>query len=282
MWRALAINVALVGAGLVGAWLTGSVALLADAGHLLSDVLSIGLGLAAAAVAARPPGGRGTFGLGRVEPLAALVNGLALVAVSIWIGWTAIARLGEPPELDGVAVLLFGVVGLLGNVAATVVLVRGHRSDINLEGVLRHSAADALGSLGVVAAGAGIAVTGWAILDPLVGMAIAVLILASSWRLLAEPVNVLLERVPGGVEIDAIGRAILAVSGVREVHDLHVWSITSGFIALSAHVTTDPDARSRKVREAIERELDERFAITHTTLQVAPVPLIQIEDARSP
>ncbi|MGB1584213.1 MAG: cation diffusion facilitator family transporter [Solirubrobacterales bacterium] len=276
---ALLINIAMIVLGIVGALLTGSLALWADAGHVLSDVLAIALGIAAAKVAARPAAGRGTFGLGRVEILAALVNGLALVAVSIWIAIEAIGRFGDPPEIDGTGVLIFGFFGLLGNAVATWVLVRGDRSDINLEGVLRHSVADALGSIGVVIAGVGIIATGWNELDPIIGLLIASLILLSSWRLIREPVEVLLERAPEGVDVGVVGMAIARVRGVREVHDLHVWSITSGFPALAAHVTVDATCDVDTTRESIEEMLEREFSITHTTLQVTAERLLQIDDA---
>lgn len=277
MVQALIINVAMLVLGIVGAWLTGSLALLADAGHVLSDVLAIALGIAAAKVAARPASGRGTFGLGRVEILAALVNGLALVGVSVYIAIEAFGRFGDPPEIDGLGVLLFGGFGLLGNVVATWVLVRGDRSDINLEGVLRHSVADALGSLGVIIAGLGIMLTGWNELDPIVGLLISVLILISSWRLIREPIEVLLERAPEGMDVEAVGMAIARVSGVREVHDLHIWSITSGFPALAAHITVDATCVVDDTRREIEKMLKEEFELEHTTLQVTAEQLLQID-----
>jgi cobalt-zinc-cadmium efflux system protein len=276
MVQALLINVAMLVLGIIGALITGSLALLADAGHVLSDVLSIALGIAAAKVAARPARGSGTFGFGRVEILAALVNGLALVAVSVFVAVEAIGRFSNPPEIDGLGVLVFGVFGLLGNVLATWVLVRGDRSDINLEGVLRHSLADALGSLGVVVAGVGIMVTGVELLDPVIGLLISLLILISSWRLIREPIEVLLERAPAGVDVEQVGMAIAGVAGVREVHDLHVWSITSGFPALAAHVTVDPTCEADATRRAVEAMLLEQFAIDHTTLQVTAERLLQL------
>jgi len=277
MVQALLINLAMLVLGIIGAWLTGSLALLADAGHVLSDVLAIALGIAAAKVAARPASGRGTFGLGRVEILAALINGLALVAVSIYIAYEAIGRFSDPPEIDGMGVFLFGGLGLLGNVVATWVLVRGDRSDINLEGVLRHSVADALGSFGVIIAGLGIVLTGWDELDPIVGLLISVLILISSWRLIREPVEVLLERAPEGIDVEAVGMAIARVPGVREVHDLHIWSITSGFPALAAHVTVDATCFVDDTRRSIETMLGEEFDLEHTTLQVTVEPLLQLD-----
>jgi cobalt-zinc-cadmium efflux system protein len=279
---ALLINVVMIVLGVIGAVLTGSLALWADAGHVLSDVLAIALGIAAAKVAARPAHGRGTFGLGRVEILAALINGLLLVAVSIWVAIEAIGRFSDPPSIDGAGVLVFGTLGLLGNILATWVLVQGDRTDINLEGVLRHSAADALGSLGVVIAGVGIMITGWNELDPIVGLLISLLILASSWRLIKEPVEVLLERAPEGLDVEAVGMAIASVNGVREVHDLHIWSITSGFPALAAHITVDATCEVDETREVIEEKLEHDFQITHTTLQVTAERLLQIDLQPSP
>jgi cobalt-zinc-cadmium efflux system protein len=277
MVQALLINVVMVVISVVGAVITGSLALFADAGHVLSDVLAIALGIAAAKVAARPASGRGTFGMGRVEILAALINGIALVAVAVYIAIEAIGRFSDPPEIDGLGVLLFGGLGLLGNVLATWVLVRGDRTDINLEGVLRHSVADALGSLGVVVAGAGIMLTGFNELDPIIGLLISVLILLSSWRLIREPVEVLLERAPEGLEVEAVGMAIARVPGVREVHDLHIWSITSGFPALAAHVTVDATCEVDDTRRAIEQMLGDDFNIDHTTLQVSAERLLQLD-----
>jgi cobalt-zinc-cadmium efflux system protein len=282
MWIALGINGAMLVAEAVGGVLTGSLAVLADAGHLLSDVGAIGLALFAAALAARPAAGRMTFGYQRSEILAALVNGLLLVVVSIAIAYAAIGRLGDPPEIDGLGVLGLGLLGLLGNVAATVVLARGQREDVNLEGVLRHSAADALGSVGVVLAGAFVLAGGSPVVDPVVSLAIAVLILISSWRLIAEPVGVLMEAAPAGVDVDAAGAAICEEEGVRSVHDLHIWTVTSGFGALAAHVVVSPECDRDLVRRRIELLLHERFEIDHTTLQMeeqAPERLLHVENA---
>src|ERR687897_1826042 len=196
MLVALAINAVLLGATFVGALLTGSLALLADAGHVLSDVGAIGLGLVAGGLAARPGGPRRTFGYQRTEVIAALVNGITLVVIAVLVAIAAVDRLGDAPEIEGVGVVALGAFGLAGNVAATWVLARGERKDLNLEGVLRHSVADALGSVGVVVSGAVILATGWAPIDPLASLAIAALILASSLRLIAEPVDVLMEAAP--------------------------------------------------------------------------------------
>lgn len=282
MWIALAINAGMLVAEAVGGVLTGSLAVLADAGHLLSDVGAIGLALFAAALAARPAGGRMTFGYQRSEILAALTNGLLLVVVSVVIGVEAIGRFSDPPQIDGLGVLGLGLLGLLGNIAATVVLARGQREDVNLEGVLRHSAADALGSLGVVIAGAFVLAGGSDVVDPIVGLLISVLILASSWRLIKEPFDVLMEAAPAGVDVDAAGAAICSEEGVRSVHDLHIWTVTSGFGALAAHVVVSADCDPGLVRRRLELLLHERFGIDHTTLQMeeeASADLLHVENA---
>ncbi len=173
MLVAAAINAVLVAAGVIGGILTGSLALLADAGHVLSDLGAIGLALVAATLAARSGGPRRTFGYQRTEVMAALLNGVTLVAIAVLIVVAAVDRLGDPPEVEGAGVLVLGVVGLAGNAVATWVLARGQRDDLNLEAVLRHSVADALGSLGVIVSGVVILATGWNPIDPLVGIAIA-------------------------------------------------------------------------------------------------------------
>ena len=282
MWWALGINLGLLVAEAIGGVLTGSLALLADAGHVLSDAGSIVLALIAARLAAMPAAGQRTFGYQRSEVLAALVNGLLLVVVSVAVAIAAIGRFSDPPEIDGWGVLALGVLGLAGNVAATIVLARGQREDINLEGVLRHSAADALGSIGVVIAGAVVLLGGSPVVDPVVGLLIAVLILASSWRLIKEPVDVLMEAAPAGVDVDGIGAAICTEEGVRSVHDLHVWTVTAGFGAIAAHVVVAQGADRDLIRRRLELTLREGYGIEHTTLQMeeeASQELLHVESA---
>lgn len=268
MWWALGINVGLLVAEAVGGVITGSLAVLADAGHLLSDVGSITLALIAARLASLPAAGRRTFGYQRSEVLAALVNGLLLVAVSIAIAVAAVGRFSDPPGIDGWGVLALGVVGLAGNLVATLILARGQREDINLEGALRHSAADALGSVGVLVAGAIVLLGGSPVVDPIVGLLIAVLILASSWRLIKEPFDVLMEAAPAGVDVAEIGAAICREEGVRSVHDFHVWTVTAGFGAIAAHVVVAQGLDRDLIRRRLELTLRERYGIEHTTLQM--------------
>src|SRR3954452_21117953 len=282
MGIALAINVGLFLAEAIGGFLTGSLAVLPDAGHLLSDVGSIVLALIAARLATMPAAGQRTLGYQRSEGLAALVNGLLLVAVSIGIAIAAIGRFSDPPGIDGWGVLALGLFGLAGNLAATLVLARGQREDINLEGVLRHSAADALGSFGVVLAGAFVLLGGSPIVDPIVGLFIAAPVLASSWRLIKEPVDVLMEAAPAGVDVEGVGQAICQEQGVRSVHDLHVWTVTSGFGAIAAHVVVAESADRALIRRRLELTLRETFGIEHTTLQMeeeASGALLHVENA---
>jgi cobalt-zinc-cadmium efflux system protein len=282
MWIALAINGALLVAEAVGGILTGSLALLADAGHLLSDVGSIVLALIAVQLATLPAVGRRTFGYQRSEVLAALVNGLLLVAVSVGIAIAALGRLSDPPGIDGAGVLALGLFGLAGNALAALVLLRGQRQDINLEGVLRHSVADALGSVGVVIAGAFVLAGGSDVVDPIVSLLIAALVLGSSWRLIKEPFDVLMEAAPAGMDVTGMGEAICREQGVRSVHDLHVWTVTAGFGAIAAHVVVAPGSDRDLIRRRLEVALGERFGIEHTTLQMeeeAEPGLLHVENA---
>ena len=251
-----------LGVGLIA----DSLAVLADAAHMLSDAGALGLSLFAAWIAGRPTSRERTFGYMRAEILAALANGVALVALAIWIFVAAVSRLQDPPDPSGGWILVAGVVGVAVNVAAAVVL-HGSRS-LNLRAAGRHVLADLLGSLGVIAAGAIVLATGWAQADPLISLAIALLVLASSWTVLRDSVTILLEGVPAGMDAEEVGRAMIAVPGVQEVHDLHVWTITSGFPSLSAHVLVPEGDDCHAVRRQLEAMLSERFGLTHTTLQV--------------
>jgi cobalt-zinc-cadmium efflux system protein len=235
---------------------------------VLSDLGAIALALLAAGIAARAAAPRRTFGYQRSEVIAALVNGLTLGAIAIAIVVGAVDRLSDPPGVEGTGVLVLGVVGLAGNAAATWVLARGERADLNLEAVLRHSVADALGSVGVVISGVVILAADWRPIDPIIAMVIAALILASSVRLVREPFDVLMEAAPPGIDPDAVAEAMGSVSGVCGVHELHVWSVTSGFDALGAHVVVERGEDRDRARREIEFLLRDRYGIEHTTLQM--------------
>src|SRR5215212_5820614 len=277
---ALGINLTMLAAAAAGAVVFDSVALVADAGHVLSDVGAIVLGIGAGWAAARPARGRRTFGFRRAEIFAALANGILLVAVAAWVFIEAIGRLSDAPDVDGAGVAAVGAFGLIGNGVATLVLARGDREDLNLEGVLRHSAADALGSLGALVAGLVIVAGGPNEADAVAALLIGCLIVLGSWRLIRDPFDVLLESAPRGIDVAEVGDAMCRVNGVREVHDLHIWTVTSGFPALAAHLRTDPHADIDAVRAEVEALLRERFEIAHTTLQTSSAQLLSIEDRR--
>jgi cobalt-zinc-cadmium efflux system protein len=284
--RVLALALSLIAAfmvvELVGGWLTGSLALLADAGHMVSDAASLGLALFAAWLAGRQSTPERSFGYRRAEILAALANGVALVAVAIWIVLEALGRLSDPPEVEGAGVLVIGVVGLAVNLVVAALLWRSRSESLNVDAAFRHVLADAAGSIGVIVAALVIVTTGWAPIDPLLSLLIAALIVLGAWGILRESVRVLLEAAPEGMDVDEIGRAIADHPGVREVHDLHVWSITSGFVALSAHVVVDDEIDCHVCQRGVAAMLGERFGIEHTTLQTDHfrdgfVPLAEVE-----
>jgi len=251
--------------------LTGSLALLADAGHMLGDVGALGLALGAAWLASRPATPDRSFGLQRAEILAALVNGLVLVAIAIWIFIEAIGRLDDPPEILGGWMLLVALVGLAVNVVAASILMRAAGESLNVQAALRHVFADLASSVGVAIAAIVILLTGWEQADPIAGMAIALLILASTWSILRDSVVILLEATPSGIDAREVGRRMAAAEGVVEVHDLHIWTITSGFPALSAHVLVarGDDCHARRLE--LEQMLAAEFGLEHTTLQVEHV-----------
>lgn len=274
--RALAAAAILTGlftvVEVVGGILTGSLALLADAGHMLSDSFSLFLALGAVWLAGRPATARRTFGYKRAEILAALVNGAALVVIAGWIVVEAIGRLGDPPGVEGDGMLAVAVAGLIVNVLAAAVLYRAAGDSLNVSAAFRHVIADLLGSIGVIAAALVILTTGWQTADPLISLVIAVLIAISAWSILRDSTEILLEAAPRDLDTEQIGQAMAAMPDVVEVHDLHVWTITSGFPALSAHVLVTADADCHARRWEIERMLQERFDLDHTTLQVDHVP----------
>jgi cobalt-zinc-cadmium efflux system protein len=256
----------------IGGLLTGSLALLADAGHMLSDVMSIGLALLAIWLAQRPPTFARSFGYQRAEILVALINGAALVAIGIWIFVEAYQRFSDPPDVLGGWMLAVAAVGLLVNVLAAVILWGRQSDSLNMRAALRHVLADLLGSVGVIAAALIILATGWLYADPLISVLIGALVLGSSWTILRESVDILLESTPAGVDAREVARRMLAVDGVRDVHDLHIWTITSGFPALSAHVLVSRGEDCHDRRRQLERLLGVEFGITHSTLQVEHVP----------
>jgi cobalt-zinc-cadmium efflux system protein len=281
----LALTIGFTVVEVVAGFFTGSLAVLADAGHMLSDTFAIGLALVALTLAARPSTPRRSFGFQRAEILAAFVNGLTLVLVSGWIVWEAVQRLRNPPEILGGWMLVVALAGLAVNAISAVILLRSERESLNIEAALRHVVADLLGSAVVLIAAVVILLTGWTVVDPIVSLAIACLIVASAWGVLRDSTAILMEETPSGIDADAVARAIVSVPGVTNVHDLHVWRITSGFDALSAHVLVGRGEDCHGLRREIERELASRFDITHTTLQVdhdAADALIELQRPATP
>lgn len=255
-------------AQVVGGLLTGSLALLADAAHMLSDNVALGLALFAFWLSAKPPTPNRSFGYKRAEILAAMFNGVTIVVVSLWIFYEAFERFQDPPEVLGGWMMAVAVIGLLVNVAGFLILSRSAGENLNMQGALRHVLADLLGSVGVIAAALVIVVTGWNYADPLISVLIGVLVLFSSWKLLRDSANVLLESSPPGIDARQVGARMVGVEGVEEVHDLHVWTITSGFPALAAHVLVGKDEDCHRKRRDLEELLVHEFGIEHTTLQV--------------
>jgi len=265
---ALAITAVYTGVEVVGGLVAGSLALLADAVHMLSDNVALALALFAVWLADRPASPERTYGYKRAEVLAALANGVTLVALSIWIFYEAFQRFRDPPDVLGGWVLVIGLIGVAVNLAAGLILFRGRSGNLNVEAAFRHVVADLLGSIGVVAAAVVILATGWLEADPLVSVLIGVLILVSSWSILRDSTAILLEAAPSGIDTRAVGERLARAPGVVEVHDLHIWTITSGFPALSAHVLVGRGEDCHARRLELARLLQDEFGIEHTTLQV--------------
>jgi cobalt-zinc-cadmium efflux system protein len=270
--RALAAALAIIACftvvEVVAGLVAGSLALLADAGHMLTDAAALGAALFASWMAARPARGRWTFGFRRVEILAAQANGILLALLGAWIVYAAVRRIVSPREVEGEIVLGVGLAGIAVSLAATAILARGSRESLNVRGAFLHVAADVVAFVGTSVAGLLILVTGWDRWDPLAGLAVAGLIFWAAFGLLRDSARIFLEGAPGDIDPDAVGRALAAEPRVVEVHDLHVWTVTSGFPALSAHVLVEEAADCHAVRRSLEQVLAERFGLTHTTLQV--------------
>jgi cobalt-zinc-cadmium efflux system protein len=261
--------------------LASSLALLSDAAHMLTDAGAIALALVALGLASRPAGGRFTFGLGRAEIVSAQVNGAALLVLAGVIALEAARRLFDPPDVDAPFVIAVGLLGAGVNVAAALALGRAERRSLNVEGARQHVLTDLYASLGAAAAGVVILATGWDRADGIAALLVAALMVRSGWALLRDATRVLLEGAPKGMDPEAIGAELAAQPGVVEVHDLHVWEVTSGFPALAAHVLVRPGDDCHGVRRSLQALLAERFGIEHVTLQVDHAPsaerLLEIE-----
>jgi cobalt-zinc-cadmium efflux system protein len=269
---ALAISVTFLVVEVIGASIANSLALLADAAHMLTDVGALGLSLFAIALASRPTSPERTYGNLRVEILAALVNAVALIVMAVYIFWEAWQRLQEPPEVKSTPLLVVAVAGLGANIASAWILSRGsgHAENLNMRGAFLHVVGDLLGSVATILAALIIAFTGWYAADPILSAVIGGLVVFGAWSLLRESVDVLLEAAPRGIVIAEVKRAMESMPDVEGVHDLHVWTVTSGFTALSAHIETENMDAWEECVTALSRMLRERFGIAHVTLQPEP------------
>jgi cobalt-zinc-cadmium efflux system protein len=255
-------------AEVAGGWMTGSLALLADAGHMLTDVAALALALIAVWFGSRPATSSKTFGYYRLEILAALINGVALVLISFLIFYEAYKRWAEPPQVKSGLMILIATGGLVINLICAWLLHGDHKDDLNVRGARLHIIGDALGSVGAIAAGALMWLYGWYAADPLFSSLIGLLIVWSSWHLIRESTNVLLEGTPAHINLAAVEDAILHTDGVTNVHDLHIWTITSGREALSAHVIHVETISQAELLKELRAKLQDRFGVDHLTIQM--------------
>ncbi|WP_431951870.1 cation diffusion facilitator family transporter [Actinacidiphila sp. bgisy167] len=272
---ALGITLLILVAEVVGGALTGSLALLADAGHMATDAAGLAMALVAIHFANRPPSERRTFGLARAEILSAVANAVLLFGVGVLIFYEAVRRLITPPGIEGGLTVVFGAVGLVANLVSLLLLMRGQRDSLNVRGAFLEVMADALGSLAVVVAALVILATGWQRADPVASILIGLMIVPRTWRLLREAIDVLLEAAPKDVDMADVRAHILALPGVAGLHDLHAWTITSGMPVLSAHVVVSRDVLDavghEKMLHDLQGCLGTHFDVAHCTFQLEPV-----------
>jgi cobalt-zinc-cadmium efflux system protein len=252
----------------VGGWLTGSLALLADAGHMLSDAAALGLSVFAMSMSRRPRTSKRTYGYHRLEILAALANGATLVAISILVMIEAVRRFGRPEVVDAPGMMGIAAGGLLVNLVALWILHEGRDENLNMRGAWLHVLTDALGTVQAIVAGALILGFGWQWADPVASVLIALLVIYSAWSLLKEATGVLMESAPSHIDVDQVQEAMAEVPGVLEVHDLHVWTITSGMESLSAHIVVEDHRFDCGILSEIRSKLHDRFGIHHITVQM--------------
>jgi len=260
----------------VGGWLSNSLALMADAGHMLSDVAALGLSVFALWFAQRPPTPEKTYGYRRIEILAALANGATLLVIALLIIWQAWARVRQPQNVEGTLMLAVAAGGLLVNIVAAFLLHASAGHSLNLRGAYLHVLGDLLGSVGAIGAALIIIITGWTLADPVISVIVALLILVGAWRLVRESVDVLLEAVPSHIDLNTVHDALRQIPGVDEVHDLHIWTVTSGYFAMSGHVIIRDPARHQQTLHSVHDVMHERFGITHVTIQVEHRTLVPL------
>jgi cobalt-zinc-cadmium efflux system protein len=256
---------------LIGSGLSGSLALLADAGHMLADAAALALALFAAWIAQRPATAQRSFGFMRLEVFAALVNGAVLIVIAIGIGIEAWRRLHAPPALNGALLLGVAAIGLLANVAAVFILHRGHQHSLNQRGAYLHVLGDLLGSIGALLAGAIVLAWDWTPADPIISVLIGGLILVSAWRLVQESTDVLLDATPRHIALSEVHQRIASVPGVESVHDLHLWTVTSGVVAMSGHLVVKNPTDNQPVLEEVQDRM-RALGVQHVTVQVEREP----------
>jgi len=270
----LGIYVVMIAAMVVGAWATGSLALVAEAGHVAVDGSGVAIALVASRLATRAPSNTRTFGWMRAEIVAALLNCVLLLALGVYIAYGALQRLADPPEVAGGWVIAFAVVGLIGNGVSLLLLVRGSRTSLNVRAVFLEVASDAIGSVAIIVSGVVILTTGFQRADAIAALVIGVVIVPRVFVLLRQSVNIIMQGVPAGIDVDAIRTHIVAMNGVQDVHSLHVWAVTSGVPVISAHVVVDDDViASGSGAEMLDRLVEclrGHFEIEHCTFQIEP------------
>ncbi|MEV0804968.1 cation diffusion facilitator family transporter [Micromonospora sp. NPDC050200] len=271
LWAALAVLATFMVVEAVAAWLTGSLALLSDAAHMFTDVLGIALAVAAITAAGRSSdGGHRTFGLYRLEVLAALANAVLLFGVGVFVLVEAVRRFGDPPQVLVLPMFLVAIAGLIANVVAFLLLRAGAKESLNVRGAYLEVLSDLLGSVGVIAAAVVIATTGWLYADLVVAVAVGVFILPRTWQLARAALRVLVQAAPPHIEVAAVRASLIDLPGVADVHDLHVWTLTSGMDVASAHLSLRAGAELGPVLAAARARLHDGFGIDHCTLQVEP------------
>jgi cobalt-zinc-cadmium efflux system protein len=252
----------------LGGFWTNSLALLSDAGHMLSDMFALGLSLFAFWLSSRKPSHTKTYGYYRFEVVAAFINGVLLILIALWIFGEAYSRFQHPAPVKSVPMLFIAILGLIINLLGIYLLHKAGKENLNIRGALFHLIGDAAGSVGAITAAVVIRVTGWTLFDPLVSILIGLLIIYSAWRLLWDVVNILMQGVPPHIDLDKIKQAMLSVDGVTGLCDLHIWSLTSQIDSLSAHVVVEDMGRNKEILEKLTRLINDRFGINHVTLQI--------------
>lgn len=266
LFLALFFTLAFAGVEAVAGWMSNSLALLGDAGHMVTDSVSLGLAAVAARLAQRPASEKHSYGFGRAEVVSALVNAVFMLAIVGGIVYSAIGRLQDPPPIKGMMVLVVAGIGLVINLVVAKILHSGEQT-LNVRGALLHVMGDLLGSVAALASGAVILLTGWTPVDPILSLFISALILLSALRLLRDAFHVVMEGVPPEIDLAKVGHSMAHVEGVRSVHDLHIWRLDSHTIALSAHVIVDNLSKWEPVLRGLKKHLDEAYGIDHITLQ---------------